>query len=152
MVGRLELLVQASGRHVAFRVDIVPGVGRAGHEAHMAGAGLKIASAEQGRRIAIDIRARGRIVDRIVAADVADRAAQPPAAPHRAIAAEDWSAAGLVAHRLRTSTLALGAIGLGQVFEAMETAGRENDAQAMRQQAQWLVPAADTARSHLRRL
>ncbi len=71
---------------------------------------------------------------------------------HRAIAAEDWNAAGLVAHRLRTSTLALGAVGLGRVFEAMETAGRENDAQALRQQAQWLVPAADTARSHLRGL
>ncbi|MCY1556682.1 hypothetical protein D9M68_934510 [compost metagenome] len=70
----------------------------------------------------------------------------------RAIAAEDWSAAGLVAHRLRTSTLALGAVGLGRVFEAMEIAGRENDAQALRRQAQWLVPAADTARSHLRRL
>ncbi|OGB86559.1 MAG: hypothetical protein A3G82_27245 [Burkholderiales bacterium RIFCSPLOWO2_12_FULL_67_210] len=69
----------------------------------------------------------------------------------RAIASEDWRAAGLVAHRLRTSTLALGAVGLGRVFEAMEIAGRENDAQALRQQALWLGPAADTVRRHLRR-
>ncbi|KAG0945198.1 hypothetical protein G6F31_014491 [Rhizopus arrhizus] len=104
-IGRLKPLVQAAGRHVALGVDVVPGVGRARHEPEMARTGLDIASAEQRRRIAVDVAARRRIGDRVVAADVAQRATQAPAAAYGAVAADE-EPAGRLAHAGRVAVTA----------------------------------------------
>ncbi|KAG1318534.1 hypothetical protein G6F63_015166 [Rhizopus arrhizus] len=61
----------------------------------MARSGLDIASAEQRRRIAVDVAARRRIGDRVVAADVAQRATQAPAAAYGAVAADEEPAGRL---------------------------------------------------------
>ncbi len=57
---------------------------------------VKISSGEQRRRVAVDISARRHIVDRTVAADVAQRATQSPPPAHRAIAADKEPAIRLV--------------------------------------------------------
>ncbi|KAG1385223.1 hypothetical protein G6F59_017538 [Rhizopus arrhizus] len=71
----------------------------------MARSGLDIASAEQRRRIAVDVAARRRIGDRVVAADVAQRATQAPAAAYGAVAADE-APAGRVAHAGRVAVTA----------------------------------------------
>ncbi|MNS97941.1 hypothetical protein D3C72_1322900 [compost metagenome] len=97
VIRRLQPLVQAAGRDVAFRVDVVPGVGRAGHEADVAGPSGEVSSAEHRGRVAVDAGARRGIRDRAMAAGVAHRAAQAPAVTHRAVAAHK-EAAGRLAH------------------------------------------------------
>jgi PAS domain S-box-containing protein len=63
---------------------------------------------------------------------------------------KDWAAAGLTAHRLRTSSRAMGALRLGWLFERMETAGREAHGQQVQALAHELVGAAQAASRHFR--
>lgn len=62
----------------------------------------------------------------------------------------DWKAAGLTAHRLKSSSKALGAVRLGWIFEHMETAGRQGDSQRLLELATDLVAAAAAAARHYR--
>jgi len=69
-----------------------------------------------------------------------------------AVTAEDWRGAGMTAHRLKSSSRAVGALDLGQHFEAMETAGRENQGASVRRQWPELCTAVEAVHRHFQRL
>ncbi|WP_304921988.1 PAS domain S-box protein [Hydrogenophaga sp.] len=69
-----------------------------------------------------------------------------------AVAAQDWRAVGMTAHRLKSSSRAVGALGVGQQFEGMETAGRDNDGDAVHRLMPGLGEAVDAVHRHFRHL
>ncbi|MNL11097.1 hypothetical protein D3C87_1319180 [compost metagenome] len=96
VIGRLQALVHAAKRHIALGVDLVPGVGRARREAELPRAGFEVLAAEDRCRVAVDAHARRHVGDGVVAAGIAERAAQAPAVAHGAVAADKETARGLV--------------------------------------------------------
>ncbi|MDP2007173.1 MAG: EAL domain-containing protein [Rubrivivax sp.] len=60
---------------------------------------------------------------------------------HGAIARTDWPATGALAHRWKSSTRAVGALGLGQMLEEIELAGTQSRGEDVRELAQGLEAA-----------
>ena len=69
-----------------------------------------------------------------------------------AVERADWLGAGMTAHRLRTSSCAIGAMELGRRFECVELAGRANDGAQMPRLVQALYGSAERVHDHFRLL
>ncbi|MNV33486.1 hypothetical protein D3C71_1248540 [compost metagenome] len=92
-----ELLGHAGNAGVAFGGDVVPGVGRTGHQVQLAGADIEYLAAKQCRAVAANVRLGRTVVHLNVAVGEAQRTAQAPAAAQGMVyAGED--AACLLAH------------------------------------------------------